>query len=249
MKALELINVSKSFFDELAVDQVSFTLDYGEILALLGPNGAGKTTTLNMIAGFLAPSSGLIRIHGGWSHQEHYRKIKNHIGLLTSDMKLYEKFTVRECLEFIGEIRNISTHQLELKIEELYHMFEMEDYMEKRFNELSSGQRQRSLIATTLVHDPQILILDEITSNLDVPTGRLIMDFLKKQKSLGKAVLFSTHILTEAEYLSDKIAIIHDGKIMEKTSSEKFMKKHNARNLTDAFCEAIRKYKETKDLD
>jgi sodium transport system ATP-binding protein len=243
MSALELKNISKSFLDKTAVEDVSFKVEYGEVLALLGSNGAGKTTTLNMIAGFLMPSSGEVLVNGQWNHAKHNKEIKNTIGYLTSNMRLYEKFSIRECLQFLGKLRDIEKKQIKIRIEELCELFEIGDYVDKKFQELSSGQKQRSLIAATLLHDPKILILDEITASLDVPTARLIMDFLKKEKSKGKAILFSTHILTEAEYLSDQMAIIHDGRIMDQCSASDFMAKHNSNNMTDAFCEAVLKYK------
>ena len=242
MSALELKNISKSFLDKEAVREVSFKVNYGEVLALLGSNGAGKTTTLNMIAGFLMPSSGEVIINGVWNHTNHNKEIKNIIGYLTSNMRLYEKFSIRECLQFLGKLRSIEKSKIKQRIDELCNLFEIESYIDRKFQELSSGQKQRSLIAATILHDPKILILDEITASLDVPTARLIMDF-KKEKSKGKAILFSTHILTEAEYLSDQMAIIHDGRIMDQCSSSDFMKKHQSNNMTDAFCEAVSKYK------
>lgn len=243
MSALELKNVSKLFLDKVAVHDISFKVEYGEVLALLGSNGAGKTTTLNMLAGFLMPSSGEVLIDNRWNHNIHNKEIKNSIGYLTSNMRLYEKFSIRECLVFLGKLRSIKDSVIKNRIDELCELFEIGSYIDKRFQELSSGQKQRSLIAATLLHDPKILILDEITASLDVPTARLIMDFLKTEKSKGKAILFSTHILSEAEYLSDQIAIIHGGKIMDQCSAADFMEKHNTNNMTDAFCEAVLKYK------
>lgn len=243
MSALELKDITKSFLNTEAVKDISFTINYGEVLALLGSNGAGKTTTLNMIAGFLLPSSGDILIDGKLNHRQHNREIKNKIGYLTNNMRLYEKFSIRECLEFLGKLRGIDKSVVKNRIEELEALFDLNSYIDKKFQELSSGQKQRSLISATLLHDPDILILDEITANLDVPTARLIMDFLKEEKQKGKAILFSTHILSEAEYLSDKMAIIHDGRIMDQCSASDFMQKHGANNLTDAFCEAVLKYK------
>ncbi|MGB0452380.1 MAG: ABC transporter ATP-binding protein [Bacteriovoracaceae bacterium] len=249
MKAIVLKNLTKKFLDVTAVDDLSLKVGYGEVVALLGSNGAGKTTTLNMITGFLTPNFGEVLINEKWNHKNHYREIKNEVGYLTGSMQLYDKFSIKECLLFLADLRSLEKDFVSKRMEELVQLFQMESYLKKKFSELSSGQKQRALIAATILHDPRILILDEITANLDVPSARLIMDFLKLEKERGKAILFSTHILSEAEYLSDQIAIIHNGKVMEKTTSSEFKQKFGVTNLTDAFCDAIESFNKVKKVD
>lgn len=233
-KSISLINVSKNFRGKKALEEVSFEVEAGEIMALLGSNGAGKTTTLNLITGFLAPSSGKIEIHG-LDHSSSHTTIKAQIGYLTSGMALYEKFSLKEVLHYFGGLHQMKKNVIDNRIEEMAEWLDFTEVINKRFPNMSSGQKQKALISTCLLHDPDILIFDEVTASLDVMAARSIMDFLIHQKTLGKTVLFSTHILSEAEYISDRMAILHDGKLLEVTTGKELMDKHGVTSLTDAF--------------
>jgi sodium transport system ATP-binding protein len=239
MTAIKVTNLYKKFQNTVAVNDISFEIPYGEITALLGSNGAGKSTTLNMIAGILIPTSGKIEF-SGLEYEKHYKEVKSKIGYLTCDMALYETFSVYETLKIIGELKGYDSKKVKSRIEELTETFSLHEILEKHFSELSSGQKQRSLIATTLVHDPEILIFDEVTASLDLIISKDIMDFLIEEKKKGKAIIFSTHILSEVEYISDRILMIEKGKLVKETNCQDLIKENNSSNVTEAFYQALK---------
>ncbi len=243
MDAINVKNLSKSFKDIIAVDDISFNIPYGQITALLGSNGAGKSTTLNMLAGLLAPTQGTID-YSGRNFTKHYKEIKSTLGYLTCDMALYDTFSIHESLKFLGSLKGFSNIQINDRIDELASQFDLTSFIDKNFTELSSGQKQKSLIAASVIHDPEILIFDEVTASLDLIISKEIMDFIKAQKERGKAVIFSTHILSEVEYLSDNILMIEKGKIVKETNYIDLIKSSNSQNLTDAFYKALKEEKE-----
>lgn len=240
MSAIKLINVSKHFKDKIAVDNISFKVPYGKVTALLGSNGAGKSTTLNMISGLLDPTSGSIEICG-LSYQSHYKQIKSKLGYLTAEMSLYEALSPRDNLELLANFKNMTSNEYQQRLQELVLRFDMETFLDAPFSSLSSGQKQRALIAAATIHDPEIIIFDEVTASLDILNSKEIMDFVIEQKNKGKAVIFSTHILSEVEYISDNIIIIEKGKIVNRTDYRKLMQDHNAVNITDAFYQELKK--------
>jgi sodium transport system ATP-binding protein len=239
--AIKIRNLTKKFPNKLAVDNLDLDVTYGEITALLGSNGAGKTTTLNMILGFLRPDAGSITI-GKMDNLECWQEIRKKVGHVGTEMGLYEKFSIWECFEFFAKLRDVPTSVWKERAKKLAEFFEMDDFLNKKFPTLSSGQKQKSLIVSSLLHDPEILIFDEVSASLDVLTCRMIMNFLKEEKARGKAILFSTHILSEVEYLSDKVAILHDGRLQDVTTSAELLSKHKVTNLTDAFYHTVKKY-------
>ena len=239
MAAIVMNSVSKSFEDLKAVDQLSLSVGFGEIYALLGTNGAGKTTSLNMISGLLLPDKGEVLIDSN-PYDGMSKVIRNKIGYLTSEMGLYENLSVRESLYFFGNVRGMSREQVDLRIEELEPFLKVKSFVDKRFPKLSSGQKQRSLVAMTFLHDPKILFLDEITASIDIVSSRMIMDFLKREKERGKAILFSSHILSEAEYIADRIGIIAEGKLLTEGTSSELCQRYDSDNLSDAFFSAVK---------
>lgn len=238
MAAIVVKNLHKKFLNTIAVDDISFEIPYGEITALLGSNGAGKSTTLNMIAGILIPTSGSIEF-SGLNYEDNYKEVKSKIGYLTCDMALYESFSIKETLNIIGELKGYDRHKINKRIAHLTEVFGLGEILNKHFNELSSGQKQRSMIATTLIHDPEILIFDEVTASLDLVISKDIMDFLIEEKKKGKAIIFSTHILSEVEYISDRILMIEKGKLVKETNCEELIKETQAENVTNAFYRAL----------
>ena len=242
MTAIKVTNLRKCFLDEVAVNDISFAVPYGEITALLGSNGAGKSTTLNIIAGIMLPTSGSVEI-AGLTFDNSYKKIKNKLGYLTSDMAMYESFSVYESLKILAELKNYNKAKTQNRIEELAHEFELDEIMDKHYSELSSGQKQRALISVSVLHDPEILIFDEVTASLDILVSKRIMDYLIKEKKRGKAILFSTHILSEVEYLSDRILMIEKGRLVRETNYEELMRETEADNLTEAFYEVLQEEK------
>lgn len=194
------------------VDHISFEVGPGEILGLLGPNGAGKTTTLRMLATLLKPSSGRARV-GGKDVTAEPAEVRRKIGFLSGDTGLYHRLTSREILRIFGRLNGIDEARLRTRIDEVVAMLRMEEFIDTKIDKLSTGMRQRTSLARTLLHDPPILILDEPTSGLDVPTARAIEEFIVEARRSGKCILYSTHVMEEAEFLCDRIAVINEGKI------------------------------------
>lgn len=236
--AIEITKLIKRFRDKTAVDEISFEIPYGEVTALLGSNGAGKSTTLNMMAGILTPTSGEIKF-GDRTFHTHYKEIKSELGYLTCDMALYESFSILETLKILGDLKGYNKLKTKQRIEELVDQFSLAEILNKRYSELSSGQKQRSLISASIIHDPSILIFDEVTASLDLVISKEIMDFLIGEKDKGKAIIFSTHILSEVEYISDRILMIEGGKLVKETTYQDLILESGADNLTDAFYQAL----------
>ena len=214
---IQVQELSKAFSDpkrgtRLAADRVTFDVRAGEVFGLLGPNGAGKTTTLRLLATLLKPSSGTAVINGFDINKEP-GKVREQIGFLSGDMGLYARLTPREILEFFGKLNGMTPARLKSRMEELMTLFDMNDFAGVRTDKLSTGMKQKTAIARTMLHDPPILILDEPTSGLDVPTARTIETAILDAKRAGKCILYSTHVMEEAEYLCDRIGVINDGKL------------------------------------
>jgi sodium transport system ATP-binding protein len=213
--AIQVQNITKSFADKkhgsrVAVNGVSFDVFPGEIFGLLGPNGAGKTTTLRVLATLLKPSSGTA-ILNGFDIVREPDKVRGSIGFLSGDMGMYGRLTPREVLKFFGELNRVP--DLNARIGEMISRFSIGDFADSKIDKFSTGMKQKVAIARVMLHDPPILILDEPTSGLDVPTARTIEQSIVDAKKRGKCVVFSTHVMEEAEYLCDRIAVIHDGKV------------------------------------
>jgi len=230
--------LSKHYADFKAVDNLSFSVNTGQIVGLLGPNGAGKTTILRMLAGILQPTSGQISICG-FAHDQQLFEIKKRIGFLSNDTQLYLRMSTREVLTYFGRLNSMPKDQLNQRIEELTKRFEMQDFIDKTISSLSSGQKQRANIARTIIHQPPVLILDEITTALDVISSQFIIDFLRETREQGTAVLFSTHIMSEAEYLCDDILLIYQGQLIDKGSPQALIAESDSSNLTAAFLARI----------
>lgn len=218
------------------MDDLSLKAEEGEIYGLLGPNGAGKTTTLRCIATLIKPTKGEIYVN---SHevQKEPESVRESIGFLTSDIKLDEQFDVDYMFGFFGRLHNIPKDRLEKRKEELFSYFGIQDFAHKKIKELSTGMKQKAAIAVSLVHDPDIVIFDEPTNGLDIVTARSVTDYLKKLRDDGKLVIVSTHIMSEAEKLCDRIGIIIDGYKVAEGTLEQLLEQTNAADLEDAFFE------------
>jgi len=210
--------LTKIFYDEnrgevRAVDRVDLTCQRGEILGLLGANGAGKTTTLRMLSTVLQPTAGRAWVMGHEVRSEPER-VRASLGFYSASTALYPKITPRETLRFFARMNRYPSRQVDDRVEELVHRFKIEDYADTRVEKLSSGMKQKVSIARTVVHDPPVLIFDEPTVALDVLNAIELRQFISRLRGEGKAILFSTHIMSEAEQLCDRIAIIHHGEIL-----------------------------------
>ena len=235
IKTIEAKGLVKQFGDFRAVDDVSFTLQSGEIFGLLGPNGAGKTTTLRMLSGLLKPTDGSAEVMGV-SVQKDPRSALRQLGFLTGDMDLYRRLKPAEVLTFFGELYDVDRKILKNRVEELINLFGIDDFADRQCEKLSTGQKQKVSIARTLVHDPAVIVLDEPTTGLDIMAAEFILNFMHKAaKEDNKTVLFSTHNLAEVERLCDRIGIINRGKLDYLGDQSSLLAETSSTTLHDGF--------------
>lgn len=208
--SVQIQDLTKRFGTQLAVDQLSFTAQKGEILGFLGPNGAGKSTTMKMITGYLPPSGGQIKVCG-FDPTENAKAVQSRIGYLPEHNPLYKDMYVKEYLGFVGRLHQLSS--LKEKIAGMIEKTGLQREQNKKIGMLSKGYRQRVGLAQAMLHDPEVLILDEPTSGLD---PNQLVDIRKLIKDLGKerTVIFSTHIMQEVQAICDRVLIINQGKIV-----------------------------------
>ncbi|MBW3540927.1 MAG: ATP-binding cassette domain-containing protein [Planctomycetes bacterium] len=197
----------------LAVDGVTFTVAPGEVYGLLGPNGAGKTTTLRMILGLLAPTSGHAEVAGMRSDRAP-DEVKRRIGLVSTASGLYQWLTPRELLLFFADLYSVSPERARERLGELATLLDLGEFLDRRCATLSTGQRQRVILARALIHDPPIMLLDEPTRGLDVFGTHAIFEYIRLLRDEGKAVIVSTHRLDEAQRLCDRFGLLHRGRLV-----------------------------------
>jgi ABC-2 type transport system ATP-binding protein len=231
--AIELESVSKYFGKFPAVDSLSLSVPQGVVYGLLGPNGAGKTTTIRMIMNITAADSGQIRVLGS----PMTREMQNRIGYLPEERGLYRKMKVLDHLFFLAAIKEVPRETARQRIAEWAERLELKPWLKKKVDELSKGMQQKVQFIATIVHDPEILILDEVFSGLDPINTALIKDYLTEFRSRGKTIVFSTHVLEQAEKLCDEICLMaRSKKILEGELRE--LKHRFSRNLLQLSCNA-----------
>jgi sodium transport system ATP-binding protein len=235
--------LSKTFRDRKrggirAVDGVSFDCYPGEVFGLLGPNGAGKTTLLRMLATILEPTAGRASI-AGYDIREQPEQVRQNIGFLSGTTAVYERLTAREMVAYFGALYGLGPRQLDLRIGEVFSELDMEEFADQRCDRLSSGQKQRVSIARTIVHKPDVLFFDEPTNGLDVITARTIKRFILRCREEGRTVVFSTHIMSDAETICDRLAIIHNGHIVAIGSVEELRQRAGAQVFEHVFLRLI----------
>jgi sodium transport system ATP-binding protein len=240
---IEARSLSKRFQDKKrgeirAVDNVSFTCQPGKIYGLLGANGAGKTTTLRMLATILEPTDGTAIVNG-FDVVEHPEKVRANVGFLSTATALYPRLNAQEMVEYFGRLNGLDEPTLKKRIDDIFQRLNMNDFRDRRCDKLSTGQKQKTSIARTLVHDPPVMIFDEPTTGLDVMTARTIIGFIADCRDRGKTVIFSTHIMSEVERLCDHIGIIHGGKLLEEGTLSELRAKHNEHNLEEIIVKVV----------
>lgn len=218
----------------VAVASASFEVHAGEIFGLLGPNGAGKTTLLRMLATIVTPTSGRCWIAGEPTDIAP-DMARRQVGFLSGNTKLYGRLTPREILRYFGRLYEIDEDTIRRRTEELARSLNMSDFMDRRCETLSTGQAQKVSIARVLLHDPPVLILDEPTLGLDIMASRTILDFIRDAKSRGHSIIFSTHYMTEAETLCDRVGLIYSGHILALGTRQELYEQTRSQNLEQAF--------------
>lgn len=224
-----------------AVDDLTLTVKQGEIFGLLGTNGAGKTTTLRCLATLLRPSAGSILVDGLDAGRES-DKVREKISFLTNEIKMDPYFTPDYLFSFFGRLHGMENSDIQRRKQELFEYFGISDFKDKKVEELSTGMKQKVSIAVSLVHDPDIVIFDEPTSGLDIITAKAVLDYLRALKERGKTVIVSTHVMSEAQKLCDRIAIIIDGRLYALGTLEELKQQTNTLDLEDAFFEFYKKH-------
>ena len=222
-----------------AVDGISLKVGEGEIVGILGPNGAGKTTLLRMMSKLMKPTGGMVSIRIGEKEIADDIEVKRHIGYLSNNTKLYGKFSAAELLRMLGTLYGMEKDSVERKIEEICDILSMGDFIDNRIEKLSTGQTQRASIARCLIHDPEVYIFDEPTLGLDILSSAAIIDFMKKEREAGKTILYSTHYMEEAEFLCDRIAMIHQGRIISEGTPDVLKQETGQDSLRDVFAQLI----------
>ena len=226
----------------VAVDDVSFKVGAGEIFGLLGPNGAGKTTTLRMLATLLKPVKGTIMVDE-YSTDRDPSKVRGSLGFLTSQMKLSPNYTPHELVTFYGRLNRMPEKIIRAREKFLFSRFKIGNYKDMVIDKLSHGNAQKAAIAVALIHDPKVIIFDEPTSGLDIMTAKSVTDLLLAEKTRGKTIIISTHYMSVAEKMCDRIGILLNGKLMAMGSLEELKKEYSADSLEDVFFKLAEKVK------
>jgi sodium transport system ATP-binding protein len=240
---IEAHGLSKRFQDKKrgeirAVDNVSFTCKPGQIYGLLGANGAGKTTTLRMLATILEPTDGTAVVCG-YDVVEHPEKVRANVGFLSTATALYPRLTAQELVEYFGCLNGLDEATLKKRVDDIFNRLDMNSFRDRRCDKLSTGMKQKTSIARTLVHDPPVMIFDEPTTGLDVMTARTIITFISDCRERGKAIIFSTHIMSEVERLCDHIGIIHDGRLLAEGTVSELRSKYAEHNLEEIIVKVV----------
>jgi sodium transport system ATP-binding protein len=240
---VKVSGLEKSFWDEArgevrAVDGIDFDCRAGEIFGLLGANGAGKTTTLRMLATILKPTGGRAELNGHDVVQDP-EAVRQSLGFYSASTALYPRLTGRETLQFFARINRYPADGVDARVESLIERFGVSEYADTRVEKLSSGMKQKISIARTIAHDPPVLIFDEPTVGLDVMAAIEMQRVIRELREEGKTIIFSTHIMSEAEKLCDRIGIIHRGRILALGTLEEHRVRTGQHYLEDIFVHEV----------
>jgi len=241
--ALEIVNFTKRYGKLTAVDNISLEIKQGEFFGFLGPNGAGKTTTIHCATGINTFTEGTIKVFGVDVRKD-YREARKKIGLSPQEFNIDIFSTTRKILWYVGGYYGMPRTERKKRIDEMLKIFELDEHADKPFRNLSGGLKRRVLLARAMVHDPELLILDEPTAGVDVELRRELWRYLQEINAQGKTILFTSHYLEEVERLCNRIAIINNGKIVAIGDREEFLK--NGDNLETTYLRITGSTKEEK---
>ena len=241
--------LTKSFHDKergeiRAVDGVSLEVRPGEIYGLLGANGAGKTTVMRLLATLLTPTGGSATVAGHDVATEP-AAVRGQVGFLAASTALYGRLTAREVVTYFGELNGMTKDAVKIRLERLATELDMLEFLDRRCEGFSTGMKQKTSIARTLVHDPAVMIFDEPTLGLDVLTSRAIVRFVQECRGRGKTVIYSTHMMHEVEKLCDRIGIIHGGRLLAEGTLAELRQCTGEHDMEDIFVKII-SHKEAK---
>jgi len=247
---IEARGLCKRFYDKKrgqisAVENVSFTCQPGSIYGLLGANGAGKTTALRILATILEPTDGTALVFG---HDivEHPEKVRASIGFLSTATALYPRLTAQEMVEYFGRLNGLDETTLKNRVDDIFRRLDMNLFRDRRCDKLSTGMKQKTSIARTLVHDPPVMIFDEPTLGLDIMAARTILAFIRECREAGKTVILSTHVMSEVEKLCDVIGVIHNGKLLDEGTPAQLRERYQERDLEEIFVKIVSPHLETE---
>jgi sodium transport system ATP-binding protein len=235
-QAVTVDRLEKTLGKNKVLRGISLQANAGEIFGLLGPNGAGKTTTLRVICTLLAPDAGSVNVLG-FDTRSAPEEVRRRVGVVTADIGVYPRLTARENIKYFAELSGVPDSEVGRKVDAVIDRLDMASFVKQRAESLSSGQKQKVAIARAIVHDPEVLMFDEPTSNLDVLASREIRGFMVESRDRGKCVIFSTHVLHDAERLCDRVTILHEGRVVATGATAEVRGSH--RDLEDAFLELV----------
>jgi len=224
---IELIHLSKNFGDLVAVNDVTLTVRRGEFFAILGPNGAGKTTTIKLLTGLIKPSAGAASV-AGFDVQQQPLAVRQRLAYVPDFPFLYDKLTPWEFFRFTGQIFRMPEERIQSEGTALIHRFNLQPYVNKPIEGLSHGTRQRVVLLSALLHDPEVFVIDEPMVGLDPQHARVLKDILKERSRAGMTVFVSTHQLSVAEELADRIGIMHEGRLIAVGTREELRQQSGA---------------------
>jgi sodium transport system ATP-binding protein len=226
--------------DVLALCDLTFSAEPGQVYGLLGPNGAGKTTALRILSTVLQPTSGTA-IVGGFDCVMQPEMVRHQIGFISANTAVYDRMTAWEMVEYFGRLYGLEDDELRERMETLFDRLQMREIRDLLGAKMSTGMKQKVSIARAIVHDPPVLIFDEATTGLDVLVARALLDAVSELRDQGKCILFSTHIMREAERLCDRVAIMHRGCILAEGTLDELRDQHEQHDLEEMFFQLIRK--------
>ncbi|HBZ82205.1 MULTISPECIES: ATP-binding cassette domain-containing protein [Brevibacillus] len=236
---IEVKGASKQFGTVTAVRDLTFRVEEGEVYGLLGENGAGKTTTMRMMATILTPTAGDIEI-SGFSVREQPLEVRRRIGILFGgEVGLYSRLTARENIAYFGNLYGLTSSRVQERIDNLSRMLDMEAFIDRRVGAFSRGMKQKVAIARTLVHDPDVILLDEPTTGLDVTAATIFRRMVTRLQEEGKTILFSSHNMGEISKLCKRIALMHKGKLRFSGDLAALRKQYGTDDLDDIFMAVV----------